>query len=238
MKSDALPLILPVRSIVFILVFIVCAWITKTDVGQIGHWWSIIAVAVNILTVLLLVYVARKNGKTFGQLINYQKGSTRWTAVVLVSLGILVIGMAGMYLAGFLIYDNLLYAPLVMIAPIAKWIAIINVVLLPISTTFAEDGLYLGCGVNQIKNKYVAILVPAFFYALQHCFIPTMFDGRFILYRFLSFLPLTIILCWYYCRKRNPVPIMVGHAVIDLVTAVQIVATSTVPSLYETMCGM
>ena len=238
MKSNALSLLLPVRSIVFILVFVVCAWITKTDVGHIGHWWSIIAVLVNILTVLLLVYVAHKNGKTFGQLINYQKGSTRWTAIVLVSLGILVIGMAGMYLAGFLIYDNLLYAPPVMIAPIAKWIAIINVILLPISTTFAEDGLYLGCGVNQINNKYVAILVPAFFYALQHCFIPTLFDGRFILYRFLSFLPLTIILCWYYQKKRNPVPIMVGHAFIDLATAAQIVATSIVPGLYETMCGM
>ena len=233
-----LPLLLPIRSIIFVLVFIVCAWIAKTDVGQIGHWWSIIAVVVNMLTVLLLIYVARKNGKTFGQLINFQKGSTRWTAIVLVSLGILVIGMAGMYLSGFLIYDNLLYAPPVMIAPIAKWIAIINVILLPISTTFAEDGLYLGCGVNQIKNKHVAILVPAFFYALQHCFIPTLFDGHFILYRFLSFLPLTIILCWYYYKKRNPVPIMVGHAVIDLATAAQIVATSTVPGLYETMCGM
>ena len=142
MKSNALPFLLPVRSIVFILVFIVCAWIAKTDVGQIGHWWSIIAVLVNILTILLLIYVAHKNGKTFGQLINYQKGSTR------------------------------------------------------------------------------------------------LFDGRYILYRFLSFLPLTIILCWYYYMKRNPVPIMVGHAVIDLATAAQIVATSTGPGLYETMCGM
>ena len=153
MKNNTLPLLLPIRSIVFVLVFIVCAWIAKTDIGQIGHWWSIIAVVVNILTILLLVFVAHKNGKTFGKLINYQKGSTRWTAIVLVSLGILVLGMAGMYLAGFLIYDNLLYAPPVMIAPIAKWIAIINVILLPISTVFAEDGLYLGCGVNQIKNK-------------------------------------------------------------------------------------
>lgn len=48
----------------------------------------------------------------------------------------------------------------------------------------------------------------------------------------------SIILCWYYYKKRNPVPIMVGHAVIDLATAAQIVATSAVPGLYETMCGM
>ena len=73
---------------------------------------------------------------------------------------------------------------------------------------------------------------------LQHCFIPTLLDGRYIVYRFLSFLPLTLILCWYYYRKRNPLPIMVGHALIDLATAAQIVATSFIPGLYQTMCGV
>ena len=237
-KRNLLPIILPIRSIVFLLTFVVCAWLVGTELSRIGHWWSMIAVVVNILTILLLVYVAHRNGQTFWQLINIQKGQTRWTAILFVTLLVLVIGMAGMYLAGFVCSGNMLYAPPVIIAPIAKWIAIINIVLLPISTTFAEDGLYLGCGTNQIKNKYVAILVPAFFYALQHCFIPTLFDGRYIPYRFLSFLPLTIILCWYYYEKRNPVPIMVGHAFIDLATAAQILATSTIPGLYENMCGL
>lgn len=238
MKRNVLPVLLPVRSIVFLLTFFACAIIAGTDVSAIGHWWSMIAVAVNILTILMLIYVARRNGQTFWQLINYQKGQTRWTAILLVTLLVLVVGMAGMYMAGFLLYGNMLYAPPVIIAPIAKWIAIINIVLLPVSTTFAEDGLYLGCGVNQIKNKYAAILVPAFFYALQHCFIPTLLDGRYSAWRFLSFLPLTVILCWYYYEKRNPLPIMVGHAFIDLATAAQILATSTIPSLYESMCGL
>ena len=110
--------------------------------------------------------------------------------------------------------------------------------LLPVSTAFAEDGLYLGCGVNEIENKCAGILIPAFFYALQHCFIPTLLDGKYILYRFLSFLPLTIILCWYYQKKRNPVPIMVGHALIDMMTVSWVLATSMVPGFYETMCNM
>ena len=238
MKRNLLPILLPIRSIVFLLTFVACAWMAGTELGQIGHWWSIIAVIVNVLTILLLIYAARKNGQTFWQLIKYRKGQTSWKAILLVTLLVLVIGMAGMYLAGFLCYGNMLYAPPIIIAPITKWIAIVNIVLLPISTTFAEDGLYLGCGTNQIKNKYIAIFVPAFFYALQHCFIPTLFDGRYIIYRFLSFLPLTIILCWYNYKKRDPVPIMVGHALIDLATAAQIVATSMIPDLYETMCGM
>lgn len=146
MKRNFLPILLPIRSIVFLLVFVASAWLAGTELSRIGHWWSIITVVVNILTILLLVYAARKNSQTFWQLINYQKGQTRWMAILWVTLLVLVVGMAGMYLAGFVCYSNMLYAPPVIIAPIAKWIAIINIVLLPISTTFAEDGLYLGCG--------------------------------------------------------------------------------------------
>ena len=124
-----------------------------------------------------------------------------------------------------------------MIAPIPVVLAVINIPLLPVTTALAEDGLYLGCGVDKIKNKYAAILIPAFFFALQHCFIPTIFEARYILYRFLSFLPLTIWLCWYYHKERDPLPIMIGHAVIDVATVMQIFATSAIPGFYDKMCG-
>ena len=61
-------------------------------------------------------------------------------------------------------------------------LAVINVLLLPVTTALAEDGLYLGCGVNGIENKFGEI--------------------------------------------------------IDVATVVQIVATTFVPGLYETRCGM
>lgn len=73
--------------------------IARTDVGAIGHWWSMIAVVVNILTILMLVHVARRKGQTFLQLINYQKGQTGWTAILLVTLLVLVVGHAFIDLA-------------------------------------------------------------------------------------------------------------------------------------------
>ena len=148
---------------------------------------------------------------------------------------VLVIGTGVMYLAGYLCYGVLPYSLPMMIAPIPLVLAIINFLPLPITTALAEDGLYLGCGVNHIENKMVAIVIPAFFYALQHCFIPTLFDGKYIIYRFLSFLPLTIILCWYYYKKRNPIPVMIGHALIDMMTVSWVLATSINPGFYETM---
>ena len=238
MNRDKLPYLLPIRSVVFILIFVLGSLITGKELSAISNWWTIVATIVNIFTIILLIVVSKKNDMTYWELINYQKGETKAGQVVLISIVVLVGGMGVMYLAGFLCYGKIPYAPPMMIAPVMKLLAIINFFLLPVTTAFAEDGLYLGCGVNMIKNKTLGIIIPAFFYALQHCFIPLLWDGRYILYRFLSFLPLTVFLCWYYHRKRDPVPVMVGHAVIDLMTVSWVLATSLIPGFYEKLCSM
>lgn len=235
-KKDLLPALLPLRSIVFILVFVTGAKLVGKELNEISNWWPTIASAVNIATVLLLHFVAKRQGTNFYGLINLKKGESTAKQIIWISILIIVVGMIGMYLAGYLCYGVIPYAAPMMIAPIPLGLAIVNFAVLPITTAFAEEGLYLGCGVNCLKNKYLAIFVPAFFFALQHSFIPTLVDLTYIVYRFISFLPLTIILCWYYYKKRNPLPIMIGHALIDVATVAQILATSLVPGLYETMC--
>ena len=136
------------------------------QVEDISNWWSVVASVVNVVTILLLLFVARKQGSNYWKLINYEKGKTTAMQVVVMSVVILIVGMIGMYLAGYVCYGVIPYAAPMMIAPIPLWLAIANVFVLPITTAFAEDGLYLGCGVNQIKNKFLAIVVPALFFAL------------------------------------------------------------------------
>lgn len=235
--SEKLPFLLPFRCVIFTLIFIIASLITGKELDEISYIWSIVASVVNLVTILLLVILTNKNGG-YAKLINYSKGKTKPKQIVKMIFLVILIGMGGMYFAGFICYGVIPYAAPMMIAPIPLWLAIINVPLLPLSTALAEDGLYLGCGVNQIKNKYAAVLVPAIFFALQHSFIPALFDLRYIIYRFLSFLPLTIILCRNYYKKRNPLPIMVGHAVIDMATVVQILMTSAIPGFYEMMCAI
>ena len=175
---------------------------------------------------------------SFAELINHEKGKTGAKEIVVVSMIILVIGFGVMYLAGYVCYGVIPYNAPMMIAPIPKLLAIVNFILLPVTTAFAEDGLYLGYGVNRIQNKYAAILVPAFFFALQHSFIPTLFDIKYMIYRFTSFLPLTIILCGYYYKKRNPLPVMIGHAIIDIATVSWILMTSLIPGFYDNLSAM
>lgn len=47
-----------------------------------------------------------------------------------------------------------------------------------------------------------------------------------------------IILCLYYYKKKNPLPIMIGHALIEVASVVMILMTSISPNLYQTMLNM
>jgi hypothetical protein len=93
--------------------------------------------------------------------------------------------------------------------------------------------------VNRIEentgNKFLAMSYIIFFYALQHSFIPLLFEWEYILFRFLSFLPLMIVLAIIYNKKRALTPLMIGHAFLDLATGIQILIFSVFPEIFEIM---
>lgn len=237
MKSK-LALLLPIRCIAFILIFLCIHLITNKEYNELTNCWSIVCSIVNILLIILLVILTRINKSNYLELINYEKGKTTKKEVLLVCLIVLGLGMGCMYLAGLIVYQKFPYMAPDMIKPIPLWLAIISFFILPITTALAEDGLYLGCGVNKINNKCLKVIIPGFFFALQHSFIPFLLDFKFILYRFLSFLPLTIILCYIYSKKRNPLPIMIAHTLIDICTVVLILIMSINPELYNQFIGL
>ena len=238
MKNSKLKYLLPIRIIMFVLIFVIGSIVTKQNLNDISNWWSIVASIVNIITIVILVLVAKKLNVSYFKLINYEKGKTNIKQIIIMCIITLVFASTGMYLAGYICYGVIPYLAPMMASPIPLILAIINFMVLPLTVSFAEDGLYLGCGVNSFKNKYEAILVPAFFYALQHSFIPLLFDFKFIIYRLLSFLPLTIIFCYYYYKKKNPVPMMIGHTIVEIASVVMILVTSINPSLYQTWLSM
>ena len=137
-------IILPIRCIMFLLVFIIGSAIVNKDISEMSNWWSIVATIVNIFTICLLIGIAKKDNRTYWELINYQKGQTKVKQVIGITILVLVVGMAGMNLAGLLCYGVIPYAAPMMIAPIPKVLAVLNAFLLPVTTAFAEDGLYLG----------------------------------------------------------------------------------------------
>ena len=236
MNNQKFPWLLPVRSVLFLLIFVIGAAVTGKAVDDITNWWTVVVTVVNVITIMLLVIAAKRSGITYKELINYKKGVTKIRQVIGMIVIVFLVGMGFMYLTAFLLYGTVMPEPAVkMAAPIPAVLAVINFLLFPLTVPFAEDGLYLGYGVNRIKNDKLAVIIPAFFFAVQHCFIPVLFDVKYILYRFFSFLPLTLVLCWHYRKHRNPLPIMIGHGLIDMSMSVMVLVMSLSPALYESM---
>lgn len=235
MKYNQKRLVLPMRCLLFIAAFSLCSIITRKDLTEITHWWTIIASVINIATIVVLLIICKRGGTTYREMIRCEKKRKSASKGFMFVVIMLLIGIAGMYLAGWLCYGKFPYLAPMMIAPIPPWLAILNIFILPLTTTIAEEGVYLGQGVNNFKSKTAAVFIPAFFYALQHSFIPTIFDMKFIVYRFLSFLPLTVWICFRYLRGTPVSYIMTGHWILNIATTVQIAVTSLNPEAYAEM---
>lgn len=227
------PFLLPVRCLMFLLVFVLLSIITKLPYDSLSRWWTAIAIVCNVITIAILWMFSYKKGISYKELLNYEKGKTSFKSCFIIVFIILVVGMSGLFLTGLICYQKIPYLDKTLVQPIPMWLAIIVLLLLPISTTLAEDGLYLGYAIHlRGSQKWINVLVSAFFYALQHCFIPFLPNGIFVLYRFISFLPLTLLICFWYQKNHNPVPVMIGHFILNVATAVQIIIMTILPDLF------
>jgi len=226
MSRNKLYLLLPLRSLLFITSFWAVSVFTGKPLEDLSRWWSPFVIIINIVCIAILF--GKGNYKDF---INYEKGKTKDKHAVLVVVLTLVIGMGGMYAAGFVCYGKLPYFDTHMVGALPVAVAIICAALLPISTTLAEDGIYLGA-INKADGDITVTLTSAFFYAAQHSFIPFLPSITFMLYRFMSFLPLTLLFCFWYRKTRNPLPFMFGHFVINLSTAAMLVASAVSPGVF------
>ncbi len=232
------PFLLPLfRSVLFIIVGLLFAWLTNQSLEQASRWWSILCTIVNLITIALLIVICKKEGTSYKKLIASPKGEGNGVKFTLFIVLIMVLlGTSGMYGFGLLVYG---YVPVTMVQPIPVWLAAVNLILLPITVVFAELPLYFGYALTRIEeitgNKLLALGYPIFFYALQHSFIPLANDWEHILYRFLSYIPILLVIGMIYYRQRNLKPLMIGHGVLDLATGIQILVVSISPALFEIM---
>ena len=234
------PFILPLfRSVLFIIVGGLFAILTNQSLEQASRWWSIICTVCNIITILVLMAICKSEGYTYKKLIGYQRGQGNLKYTLLIVVLMIIFGMGGMYGFGYVIYG---YVPVTMVQPIPVWLAAINLLLFPLTVVFAEMPLYFGYALNGIEkitgNKLLSIIYPIFFYALQHSFFPLLFDWKHILFRFLSFMPLMLVLGITYYKRKKLQPLMIGHAILDLATGAEILMTSISPALFEMMKAM
>lgn len=233
--KKTLPFIIPVfRSVLFVLGGFLLSVVTSQNLEQASRWWSVLFTIFNLITILILLLIFKYEGTTFQKIINYKKQTTGIGYIIIVVILMIIIGIGGLIGFGFLIYGSL---PNMLVKPIPVWVASINIILLPITVVFAELPLYFGYSLKRIEkitgNTYFAIAYTVFFFALQHSFIPLLLDWKYIIFRFISFLPLMIVIGILYNKRRNLIPLMVGHGILDLATSIQILIVSISPTIFD-----
>ena len=236
MKKN-LPYIIPIfRSVLFIIGGLLFVAVSGQSLTEISRWWPVLCVIFNLITILVLICVCKFEGTDYKALIHFKRDQLSFKNILFITLLMLSIGVGGLYVFGLFIYGHV---PTILIQPIPIWIAAINTILLPVTIVFAELPLYFGYSFNRIKeqtgNRTLAMSYIIFFYALQHSFIPLLLDWKYILFRFLSFLPLMIVLGVLYNKKKALAPLMIGHGFLDLATGIQILISSIFPGVFEMM---
>lgn len=137
-------LLLPMRCLLFIAAFLFCSLITRKNLTEITHWWSILASMINLVTIVILWIICRRGKTTYREMIRYKKQPKNFLYGFMFIAIMLLTGIGGMYFAGALCYGEFPYLAPMMIAPIPPYLAVLNILIPPLTTTSAEDGLYLG----------------------------------------------------------------------------------------------
>ncbi|MEA4907634.1 MAG: hypothetical protein GYA17_09195 [Chloroflexi bacterium] len=188
-------------------------------------WWPFTAILTNLVCMFLLGRLYHREGSQWTQLFQFDRSTLGQDLLACLGFAILAFPLASlpnMYLANWLYGSNEAVFSL-FFRPLPMWAAPIALVLFPVTIAFGELPTYFGYVMPRLDalsgRRWVGLLLPVLFLALQHVTLPLLFDWRFLVWRAAMFVPFALLvglaLRW---RPRLLPYLMIGHALIDLMT--------------------
>ena len=195
-------LMLVSRSILFFLFqLLITLVLTLVDTAsawnESARWWTFIAFLANFVSIYLLMCMFKAEGKSYLDAIRFSR--TTWKTDLLwffgSSLLTLPIAALPMSILGKAIFGDPMIPTLMLFRPLPGWALILSF-LFPLTIAFAELPTYFGYVMprleSQLKNGWLAWLIASLALAAQHMFLPLIFDGGFLLWRLLMYLPFAL----------------------------------------------
>ena len=225
-------LVLATRTLFFLLAQVLVALIYTIQ----GHpapwqasasWWPAGGVLANLLGLALLVAMTRREGISLWALVSFNR--QRLVRDIFLGLGLFLVtfpvAFAGMILAGILFYGSYTATPIIG-SHLPLWAGLVSVLVFPLINSVTEQMTYSGYSLPRLEvltgKAFWAVAIVVFWFALQHTALGLIFDWRFILYRFISYLPLCIIVPVLYLKLRRLTSLIVCHWCLDLVGSVSL----------------
>lgn len=186
-------------------------------------WWPVYLTIADILCLLSLVWLTRREGITLLDLVGVRgKGILKqlaWTPAYLLAIAPAA-GLASVITQLF--YGRAL-PPYLAIVDLPLAGALYSVVVWPFIWSITEELVYLGYLLPRVEalsgRTWQAVLVVTFFWGLQHLANPFLPDGTYLFSRVLAaFVAVGGVTLVYVLWHRRLIPLIGAHYLLDLAT--------------------
>jgi membrane protease YdiL (CAAX protease family) len=194
-----------------------------------AHWWTVYATLVDIGCLALMVKFTRVEGIKLHDLIGpirLRRGRDVVLGLVCFLIYLVSFTFPGL-LASKLVFGTTqpsMYPGLLTARNLPLWAVVYSFSLWWIIWSPTEEMTYNGYALPRTQaltgSKLIAVLIVAFWWAIQHSFIPFILDWKYVVWRFLFFLPGVVIACLIYLRIRHLAPLILAHWAMDLMGAI------------------
>ena len=224
MKQSTPIFLLPSRLILF-LVFQLLIGIGIGSFGNSEKYWLFSATITNIVSILILIYVFKLEGRRFMELFRFERTSLKKDLLLFLGIALVcgpVVFMPNYWLSTWF-WGSMETPNSLMFKPVSINLVYFLLLAFPVTIAFAELATYFGYIMprlkEQFKQKWPAVALPVVFLAIQHCTLPFIPDIKFIAYRALVFLPFAALIgITLYYRPRLFPYFAILHGLLDLGT--------------------
>ena len=189
-----------------------------------ARWWIFAVILANITCIFLLYHLYKAEGKRYLDIFRFSQQTLKTDLIWFFVSGLigLPIAAAPMNTLAAAIFGDAMLPIQMMFRPVPTWVLVVGL-LFPLTIAFAEIPTYFGYVMPrlavQLKNGWLAWAVCSFFLAFQHCFLPFILDGRFLLWRLGMYLPFALFAG--LLLKLRPTLLLyfvIVHALLDIST--------------------
>ena len=194
-----------------------------------GAWWNVYGTLVDFGCLIGLRYFTRCEGINLRDLfgpIRFRYGRDLFLGLGYFVLVFPLFGIGG-YLAQVLLWGSPAKAPIAFLMQahsLPVWATIYSLTFWWLISSATEEVTFQGYALPRLQSltghTWAAFAVVAFCWAAQHCMLPFMPDWRFLLYRFLAFLPGVLVMMVIYLRTRRLAPLIFAHWPMDILGAI------------------
>ncbi len=190
-----------------------------------ANWWPLTVTIADLICLGLLMKAFQAEGRNYWDIFRIDRKKIGGDLVALLGLTIITAPLTflpNVWLGTALFGDpaatqNLFYRPL------PFWAVCLAIIAFPIAQGLTEVPTYYGYVMPRFEmqgmKKWLAISLPALMLGLQHIAMPFLFDGRFITWRSLMFIPFAFLIgIAFHWRPRLLPYFVIVHIIMNVAT--------------------